>query len=138
MKFAEQKPIRCLLEADIDTFKTLANVLFQLGGQIAKAPVVFDDTTKQDFNLLATMIIERTTDHSINYEGKEYQIFQAPRRRFLRADENPIYLGTEYGNNFLDACRNFMRLHPWLLKHYNERKNKYSGRDLISDPALQE
>jgi hypothetical protein len=98
-------------------------------------PVHFNDITKAAFLSLAKTLDVRVNECTIDYEGEKYVIMARGRRRlrlgFKR--ESDLYIGSEYGTNFMEACRFYFMLHSWG-KNFNEKKLTYCGRSLFGLP----
>ena len=99
----------------------------------------FNDREAQLLRQTSQAIIARYKEQDILYTGKEYEIWARGKRRlrlgFKR--EPDMYLGSDTGRNFLEACIHFFTCIQYTAGAYNIKKNTISGHELFcpSDDA---
>lgn len=135
LKFAEQSPTRVLLEEDLWALKTLSELLTSYAKTQPEDPVHFNDITKAAFLSIAKTLSDKVNERTIDYSGEKYIIMARGRRKFTLGfkREPEIYIGSEYGVNFLDACRMYFMTSNHRY-NYNQRKNTFHGRMLYALP----
>jgi hypothetical protein len=135
VKFAEPRPTRVLLEEDLFALDTISDLLTFYVETQPDDPIHFNRTTKNAFLNIAKTIRERVNERSIDFNGEKYIIMAKGRRRLTLGfkREPDLYIGSEWGLNFLEACQSFFVANPFYSR-YNYRKNSYCGRHLFTPP----
>lgn len=133
---SEPVPTRVLLEEDLYALETLSDLITQYAKEQPGDPIHFNDITRAAFLSIAKTINERVKECTIDYSGEKYIIMTKGRRRLALGlkREPDIYIGSDYGLNFIDACRSFFKLRSHIY-NYNERNNTACRRMLFSLPV---
>jgi hypothetical protein len=132
----EPMPTRVLLEEDLSALETLSDLITHYAKVQPGDPVHFNDVTRAAFFSIAKTINERVKERNIDYKGERYIIMAKGRRKLALGlkREPDIYIGSDYGLNFIDACRSFFMLRSHIY-NYNERNNTACRRMLYSLPV---
>jgi hypothetical protein len=133
---SEPVPTRVLLEEDLGALETLSDLLvFYAKGQPGD-PVHFNNVTRAAFLSIAQTLRDRVEDRSINYNGEKYIIMAKGRRKLALGlkRELDLYIGSDYGTNFIEACHFYFMLHSQGNK-FNEKNLTYCGRTLFGLPS---
>jgi hypothetical protein len=130
--FSEPVPTRVLLEEDLYALKTLSDLIINYSKEQPGDPIHFNSITKAAFLSIAKTLSDRVRELSIDYSGGKYIIMAKGRRRLTLGfkREPDIYIGSDYGVNFIDACRNFFMTNPYW-DSFNQRKITFCGRILF-------
>lgn len=132
MKIAEPLPARVLLEEDLWALEDLANLLIKYSHEQPMDHLHFYDITKAAFLSIAKTLKGRVNEYNFDYDGEKYVIMAKGRRRlrlgFKR--EPDLYIGSEYGKNFVEACHFFFMIHS-RGNNFNEKNLTYYGRALF-------
>jgi hypothetical protein len=118
--------IRLMLEV---TPECAVSIAIALEAQARGVQCVFK--VEENIELLQTSkkISMRISEGQAEYPGKLYEIWAKGKIRkhlgFRR--EKDMYMGKEYGRNFLDACLHFFTNIMYCNGAYNERNNTLSG-----------
>lgn len=136
LNFAEPKPARIIIEEDVWALKTLSELLTSYAKTQPGDPIYFNDITKAAFLSIAQTITSKVNEHTVDYSGDKYIIMAKGRRKFTLGfkREPDINIGSNWGVNFLDACRSFFSIVP-DRHHYNAKKNTFYGRILYPKPV---
>lgn len=133
MKVVEPIPTRVLIEEDLWALEDLANLLTKYVQDQPGDPLQFNDITKAAFLSIAKTLKDKVQDRSHDYSGEGFIIMAKGRRKlslgFKR--EPDIYIGSEYGVNFIDACNSYFSASSQRY-HFNQRKNTFYGRMLYA------
>jgi hypothetical protein len=125
-------PVRVLIEEDVWALQTLSQILTYYGTMEHGDPIHFNNITKVAFLNLAKTLEDRVKECTIDYGGVKYIIMAKGRRRlslgFKR--EPDLYIGSDYGTNFIEACNGYFTLHSHRDK-FNEKNLTYYGRSLF-------
>jgi len=125
-------PARVLIEEDVWALKRLSRMLYAAKDHQDQ----FDDITLAAFLSLAKTLEERVNECTIDYGGEKYVIMARGRRRlrlgFKR--EPDLYIGSEYGTNFVEACQWYFKFQS-RENRFNKKKLTYNGRTLFGLPA---
>lgn len=136
MTIREPVPVRVLIEEDIWALKTLSDLLTYFTIKQPGDSVHFTDITKAAFLSLAKTLEGRVNECTVDYAGEKYIIMAKGRRRirlgFKR--ESDLYIGSDYGTNFMEACHFYFMFHSQGNK-FNEKTLTYCGRTLFGFPA---
>lgn len=135
-KFAEPFPIRILIEEELHSLETLSDLLMYFVETQPRDSVHFNDANMDAFKKIALTIKDRVKDITIDYNGEKFIIMAKGRRRFRLGfkKEPDLYIGSDYGTNFIEACFNYFMLHSKRSK-FNEKKLTFCGRILFGLPA---
>ena len=136
MKIPEPVPTKVLIEEDLYALDTLSNLLTYFVEKQPGDPVHYNETTIDAFISIAKTLKERVKDRMIDYDGEKYIIMAKGRRRLTLGlkREPDIYIGAEYGLNFIDACRSYFMIRC-NRDYYNQRNNTYCGKVLYGLPV---
>jgi hypothetical protein len=136
MILAQAVLTKILIEEDLETLEKLSYMMEQFTNTQPEDPDYFTDRTKTGFQRIAKTLRDRVNERSIDYTGGKYIIMARGRRRlslgFKR--EPAIFIGSEYGLNFIEACHSFFPFGPYD-NSYNQRKNTLCGRMLFGLPV---
>jgi hypothetical protein len=134
--FSEPVPTRVLLEEDLNALETLSDLLNKYAKEQPGDPKHFNDTTRAAFLSIVKTINDRVKELIVDYSGERFLIMAKGRRKLALGlkKEPDIYIGSDYGLNFIDACRNFFKLRSHIY-NYNERNNTACRRMLFSLPV---
>lgn len=136
VKFAEPEPTRVLLEEDLYALETLSDLITHYAKEQPGDPIHFNDITRAAFLSRAKTINDRVKERTVDYSGERYIIMAKGRRKLLQGfkREPDLYIGSDYGTNFMEACRFYFMLHS-RGNHFNEKNLTYCGRTLFGLPA---
>jgi hypothetical protein len=130
--FSEPKPTRVLLEENLGVLETLSDILTHYAKVQPGDPVHFTDRTRAAFLNVAQTLRESVKEKSVDYSGEKYIIMAKGRRKinlgFKR--EPDLYIGSDYGTNFIEACHFYFMFHSQGNK-FNEKNLTYCGRTLF-------
>jgi hypothetical protein len=128
----ESAPTRVLLEADLGALETLSDLLTHYSKIQPGDPVHFTDRTRVSFLNVAQTLRDRVREKSVDFSGEKYIIMAKGRRKlnlgFKR--EPDLYIGSDYGTNFIEACHFYFMLNSRGNK-FNEKNLTYCGRTLF-------
>jgi hypothetical protein len=132
----EPMPTTVLLEEDLSALETLSDLIIHYAKEQPGDPVHFNNVTRAAFLSIAQTLRNRVEERSINYNGEKYIIMAKGRRKLALGlkREPDIYIGSDYGLNFIDACRSFFKLRSHIY-NYNERNNTACRRMLFNLPV---
>jgi len=131
-----QPTIRFMLELEPMDALVIGKALHLQGIRIGDP---FNNKEAQVLRQASQAIIARFKEQDIHYTGRHYEIWARGKRRlrlgFKR--EPDIYLGSDIGRNFLEACHHFFTCIQYTAGAYNIKKNTISGHELFcpSDDA---
>jgi hypothetical protein len=136
MRFTEPELAKVLIEEDVFALRTLSRLLNHYGTMEQGDPVYINDITKASFLSLAKTLELRVNECTCDYAGAKYIIMAKGRRRlrFGLKREPDLYIGSEYGTNFFEACQFYFMFHSKRNK-FNEKNLTYYGRTLFGLPA---
>ena len=136
VKFSEPAPTRVLLEEDLRALETVSDLLAHYAKVQPIDSEYFTIRTRNALLSIAKSLNDRVKEVSIDYEGEKYVIMARGRRRLSMSfkREPDIYIGSDWGVNFIDACRNFFLIDPHR-ESFNRRKNTFGGRILFGLPV---
>jgi hypothetical protein len=130
MKFAQPVPARILLEEDLTALETLPRILTHYGTMREGKPEILDDLTQTAFLRMAKTINERVQERTIDYSGERYVIMAKGRRRLRLGQkrEPDLFIGSDYGTNFIDACHSYFMFHSRRNKLMRKALHIMAGR----------
>jgi hypothetical protein len=133
---SQPTPARVLIEEDVWALQTLSHLLTYYGKMEHGDPVHFNNITKAAFLNLAKTLEERVKECTIDYDGVKYIIMAKGRRRLMLGfkREPDLYIGSDYGTNFIEACKGYFMLH-YNSDKFNEKNLTYYGRSLFGIKA---
>lgn len=132
MRIVERERVRVLIEDDMEALQKLSDLLMYYATVQPWDPVHFNDITKATFLRIFETLNDRIKEQKKDYNGEKYVILAKGRRKLTLGlkREPDLYIGSEYGTNFIEACHSYFFLHPHRNK-FNERKLTYYGRSLF-------
>lgn len=137
MTFDEPIPIRVLLEEELSVLQILSDLLTSCARARPVDPANFDDITKVAFLSIFNTIKDTIDERTIDYSGEKYLIMAKGRRKLTLGfkREPDIYIGSEYGLNFIEACQSYFSIYRLFKYGYNLLKNTFYGRMLYALPV---
>jgi hypothetical protein len=135
-KFAEPFPARILIEEELRSLETLSDLLMYFVETQPRDSVYLNNVNMDAFKKIALTIQNRVNEMTIDYNGEKYIIMAKGRRRLSLGfkKEPDLYIGSDYGTNFIEACKGYFTFHTDRDK-FNEKKLTYYGRSLFGVQA---